>query len=124
MGALVLLVGNVLMINLSHKAKASIHWDGGFIVLKLSFMPYLERQVKGQIGILAEDQGYIFGKVTVAISGVELGEDEVTVKTYSENLSWVPQLLKSGLFTDTGKRVTIGYAQAEIWKVNTEKWSA
>ena len=38
-------------------------------------------------------------------------------KTWSENESFREQLLNSGMFEDTGKRVQTGFVQAEMWKV-------
>uniref|UniRef100_A0A6M3IK18 Uncharacterized protein n=1 Tax=viral metagenome TaxID=1070528 RepID=A0A6M3IK18_9ZZZZ len=60
-----------------------------------------------------------FATLTVNIPEVihELEEDEILVKTWSENEEIANELRNSELFTDTGKRVSTGFVQAEIWKV-------
>lgn len=72
----------------------------------------------GQTCLYATVDDEVWGKLTVAIDGVKLGEGEIIAKTYSENGVWVPQLLVSypDMFVDTGKRVKCGYTEAEIWK--------
>lgn len=46
-----------------------------------------------------------------------LGEGEFYVKTWSENAEIAHAALQSGLFIDTGKRASAGYATASIWKL-------
>jgi len=43
------------------------------------------------------------------------GENEFFAKTYSENEALREPLLNSGLFRDTGNRVTTEFGQIEVW---------
>lgn len=45
-----------------------------------------------------------------------LFDDEVIVKTWSENEPIIPALLESGLFEDTSRRVGINFVTASVWK--------
>jgi len=61
-----------------------------------------------------------FVEVTTNLEGAEkfLGENEILVKTWSENESLIQPLLASGYFEDTGKRVDVSaWCKASIWKV-------
>ena len=64
-----------------------------------------------------EGAGEAIATLTVNIPGVQLGPDEIIVKTWSENLATAALMLKTGWFKDTGRRVPTGFVQAEIWKV-------
>ena len=58
--------------------------------------------------------------ITTNIEGAEilLGENEIMVKTWSENESFIQPLLETGYFEDTGKRIRVSqYCEAAIWKV-------
>lgn len=48
--------------------------------------------------------------------GAEVADDEVVVKTWSENEHVIKPMLEAGFFEDTGKRVPAGYAEAQIWR--------
>jgi hypothetical protein len=63
------------------------------------------------------DDGERFGTVTVNDPSVDLAEGEILVKTWTEN-AWVPQLLEQlpNRFFDTGKRVPMGYDNAQVWR--------
>lgn len=74
----------------------------------------------GRIAILAmEEDGSQWGMLTVNFPDAELEEKEIVVKDYSENESWVPQVLTalSEYFEDTGKKVHSGFVSASIWKM-------
>lgn len=59
-----------------------------------------------------------FFTLTVNIPEIPLEEDEIIVKTWSENEEIANELLRwQDYFEDTGKRVPTGYVQAQIWKV-------
>lgn len=58
-----------------------------------------------------------FATLTVNLPMTALEENEVIIKTWSENEPIAEAARKSGLFFDTGKRVSTGFCQAEIWKV-------
>ena len=66
--------------------------------------------------ICSEDQSP-FCTLTTNLPHVELEEQEVLIKTWSENEEIAKAALTSGLFRDTGKRVSTGFVQAEVWEV-------
>ena len=61
--------------------------------------------------------GEPFGVLTVNIPDAKIRNDEICVKTWSENEWWYSQLLNTRYFCDTGKRVPCGFAVAEIWNI-------
>lgn len=63
------------------------------------------------------ESGNPFGVITTNVPGLTLANDEICVKTYSEN-EWVTQLLTllPDNFKDTGKEVDLGFVSAPIWK--------
>lgn len=67
---------------------------------------------------LVDVDGEPFGSLTVGIPGTALAEDEILAKTWGENMEFRSPALASGLFTDTGRRVTTGYAIAEVWRLH------
>lgn len=77
------------------------------------------------ITIYCKDGGSIepYLDLTVNFHGAStvLGNDEIAVKTWSENEPFVNILLQSGFFQDTGKRVKISsFVEAHIWKMTKE----
>lgn len=74
------------------------------------------KYTNGATAILLDSDEGPFGQLTVNLEGVQLVDNEILVKTWSEN-SWVRQLLVkySEIFKDTGRRASTGYVQAEIW---------
>lgn len=67
--------------------------------------------------ITVSDYPEPFATLTCHIPGVELADDEVMIKTWSENKLVAKAALESGLFEDTGKRISTGFVLAEIWRV-------
>ena len=63
------------------------------------------------------DNGEPFAVLTCCIPGVELEENEILVKTWSENEAVAKAALDSGLFEDTGKRISTGFVSAQVWRV-------
>ena len=55
--------------------------------------------------------------LTVNIPGTKLSDNEILVKTWSENEATALAALNTGLFQDTGKRIRTGFVEAEIWQV-------
>jgi hypothetical protein len=53
--------------------------------------------------------------LTIIVDGVNLRAGELVVKTWNENAPFRQALLESGQFQDTGKRISVGHAHAEIW---------
>jgi hypothetical protein len=43
-------------------------------------------------------------------------DNEILVKTWSENKSWTRDILTHGPFEDTGRRVPTGFVHAEVWR--------
>lgn len=62
------------------------------------------------------ENGEACGTFTVCVPAIVLANDEVLVKTWSENAPLRAPMLHSGLFEDTGSRVPLGLVQAEIWR--------
>ena len=60
-----------------------------------------------------------FGMLTVNIPEAELADDEVCIKTWSENAAWVPQVLAAlkDKFIPTGRSVPTGFVTAPIYKI-------
>lgn len=65
--------------------------------------------------VIDSQDGEPFGRLTVCVPDTRLNENEVLVKTWSENQEWASQFLKYG-FEDTGRRVKTGYVEAQVWK--------
>jgi hypothetical protein len=65
------------------------------------------------------DDGETFGMLTVNIPEAELAPDEVCIKVWSENNSWVPQLLAQlgDKFIPTGRSVRTGFVSAPVYRV-------
>ncbi len=55
--------------------------------------------------------------LTVADETCDLGEDEILVKTWSENRMIAGAALLSGYFVDTGRRHQCGYVEASVWRI-------
>lgn len=58
-----------------------------------------------------------WGLLTVNIPQAHLDEGEILVKTWEENAPLREPALASGLFEDTGRRVPIGFVEAEVWRL-------
>jgi len=60
-----------------------------------------------------------FGMLTVNIPDAELAPDEVCIKVWSENSTWVPQLLAQlgDKFIPTGRSVHTGFVSAPVYRV-------
>jgi len=46
-----------------------------------------------------------------------LAHGEFAVKVWSENAPYIADILASGLFEDTGKRITTGFVEAHVWRM-------
>jgi hypothetical protein len=90
-----------------------------FFVSKESYtknnMPAITLYVKTKDGL----EPWIDLTTNIDSASLLLGEDEILVKTWSENESMIKPLLGCGLFEDTGRRVRCGFAEAHIWKMIT-----
>lgn len=48
----------------------------------------------------------------------DLAPGEFLAKVWSENEEIATCALKSGLFTDTGRRVPMGHVEAQVWRIS------
>lgn len=62
------------------------------------------------------ESGSPFGTLSANVPGVMLEAGELIIRTHAENQPLRQPLLKSGFFTDTGKRIPAGVVDLEIWK--------
>ncbi|KWT98500.1 MULTISPECIES: hypothetical protein [unclassified Variovorax] len=65
--------------------------------------------------IVQSRQGEAYGTLSVNVPGLELAEGEFLAKTWSENEPLRAPALALTAFTDTGKRVPVGFCDAEVW---------
>lgn len=68
------------------------------------------------IQLIDYEDGSPIACLTVNLPNNNLEPDEFFVKTWSENEEIAKDCLKSGMFIDTGKRVSTGFVQAQVWK--------
>jgi hypothetical protein len=59
----------------------------------------------------------LYAKLSVNIPEQKLEENEFCIKTWSENEELARIVMESGLFEDTGNRVTCGFTEAQIWRL-------
>ena len=59
-----------------------------------------------------------YATLSTNIAGVWLEKDCFIAKTYSENEGLNEQFIKSGLFEDTGEKVSAGYASCPVLRFN------
>jgi hypothetical protein len=101
--------------------KTSVTMFGSVFELSFQVLAY----GNGRIAIQAIDfnEGDPFGMVTLNIPEVELEQDEVIAKTYSENAHWVPQVLENlkQHFEPTGKTIDYGNVLLPIYKFVSEE---
>lgn len=84
--------------------------------MPLTIVEYPGRMGTNSYSLYCED-GEPFTDLSKAPWGlIELAEDEVHMKFYSENEGLREPLLATGLFEDTGRRVPAGFAELEVWR--------
>lgn len=66
--------------------------------------------------LLESADGEPYGRLTVNLPDASIAEDEILVKTWSENSNLRAPALASGHFKDTGRRIPNGMVIAEVWK--------
>lgn len=91
--------------------------------VKLIKESYIEGNVAIQGVILDKDTNEpveLFGTLSVNMPGYVLQEDEICIKSYSENVGFANAARKSGFFTDTAKRISSGFVEIEIWRMITK----
>lgn len=58
------------------------------------------------------------GTLSVAsVQSVDLAPGEFLAKVWSENEEIAACALKSGLFIDTGRRIPMGFVEAQVWRI-------
>lgn len=72
----------------------------------------------GQPKVQLWDNDGPVGSLSVAgPDNVKLAPGEFLAKVWSENEEIAACALESGLFIDTGRRIPMGFAEAQIWKI-------
>lgn len=72
----------------------------------------------GRLAIFAIcESGEPWGRLSINEPAIDLAEGEFIAKTWSENQLWIEDARKSGLFVDTGRRVRVGRADGEVWRL-------
>lgn len=84
--------------------------------LKVAFSRY---QSDDSIAMfLMEKHGQMYTKVTVCIPGTKLDKNnEVIIKTWTENEGLLKVLIDSGIVEDTGKKIPTGYVEATLCRL-------
>ena len=59
-----------------------------------------------------------YATLSTNVAGIALDKDCFIAKTYSENAGLCEQFIESGLFEETGEKVTAGFASCPILKYN------
>ena len=72
---------------------------------------------RAAIELIMKDDGEPFTTLTCNLNHAPLEDREVLIKTWSENEETAKCALESGLFRDTGKRISTGFVLAQIWEV-------
>lgn len=55
--------------------------------------------------------------LTTNLPSEDIESDEIIVKAWSENEEIAAECVKLSCFEDTGKRISTGYVQAQIWRL-------
>ena len=67
--------------------------------------------------VVVASDGIPFLTLTTNIAAARLLPGEFCVKVWSENEPYVADILASGRFEDTGKRIAAGFAEAHVWRM-------
>lgn len=70
------------------------------------------------ITLLCAD-GEPYGTFSVNLPEQPIGASEVFIKVWEENEALRVPMLSTGLFEDTGRRVTTGFVEAEVWRMKS-----
>ena len=99
--------------------KIEIVWDNQVETFDMRTTKY----ENGRLAIVAYDElGALFGKLTVNVPDVKLAENEVVVKTYSENEPWAMQAVRAmvGKLVPTGRIVPVGRTSCPVYRLDGE----
>lgn len=76
----------------------------------------------GRLAILfADKDGMTYATLSTNIVDVPMADGEFAVKNYSENQELAAAAWQSGLFVDTGRRVSSGYVtNIPVWRLKSD----
>ena len=78
----------------------------------------IKQYYEGRIAIQAVcDDGTPLAVLTVNIPDEKIKRNEIIVKAWSENERIAQDMLKTGWFKDTGRRIPTGFVEAQVWEV-------
>lgn len=80
----------------------------------------------GGVAVLLSDEEGPYATLSANAMGVssDLPDNEFCAKVWAENEHMRSPMLASGLFEDTGRRVPLGHAMAEVWRIPEKHWEA
>ncbi len=73
------------------------------------------------INLICLDEGEPYATATINMPEVYLEKDELIIKNYGENEGILDALVKENIVEDTGVKVNVGYAYANICKLKTKE---
>ena len=76
------------------------------------------------IELFDKTSGESLATLTTNMVNDSLKDGEVFVKTWSENEEIAKAALESGFFKDTGRRVSAGYVEAQVWMIRNDAMAA
>jgi hypothetical protein len=76
------------------------------------------RYTNGNLAVQLMQEGEPYATLSTNIDGIVLDEDCFIAKNYSENKGLLEQFVESGLFEDTGEKVSSGFVSCPIMKFN------
>ena len=77
-----------------------------------------DRYANGNLHVQLMTAEEPYATLSTNVAGIVLDKDCFIAKTYSENEGLNEQFIKSGLFEDTGEKVSAGYASCPILRFN------
>ena len=88
----------------------------------------VKRYANGNPAIIGYDQatGQKFSNLSFNLVSPDLTAEQslepgdIMIKTWSENEVFAQSVRASGLFIDTGKRICLQFAEAEVWRLAAE----
>ena len=76
------------------------------------------RYTNGNLAVQLMQEGEPYATLSTNIDGIVLDKDCFIAKNYSENKGLLEQFVESGLFEDTGEKVSSGFVSCPIMKFN------
>lgn len=93
---------------------ATINVHGTSLAVYASRYRFSNRMALQLVDVVGQED---YATFTVNMPEEPLAEGEFLVKTWSENAPLRQPMLDTGLFEDTGRRVSTGFCRAEVWKL-------